>query len=136
MPASTPEEIHRLWAEAYNAGDLESLLALYETEAILVPEPGQAPVAGRTEARRVLENFLAQKGNLKITIETVSVIRGGELALLRSRWSLSGQGRDGKAVAITHDSTEVARRQADGSWRYVIDNPFGADGRPGRRFEA
>ena len=127
MPARTPEELHRLWAEAYTAGDLESLLALYEAEAVLVPQPGKAPVAGRTAVRGVLESFLAQKGDLKIEIETASVICAGELALLRSRWSLRGQGRDGKPVAITHDSTELARRQADGSWRYLIDNPFGAD---------
>ena len=127
MTASTPEEIHRLWAEAYNAGNLESLLALYEAEAVLVPQPGQAPAAGRAAIRSALGGFLGQKGDLIIEIKTAGMIRAGDIALLRSRWSLSGQGRDGKPVALTHNSVEVVRRQADGSWRYLIDNPFGAD---------
>lgn len=127
LRASTPEEIHRLWAEAYNAGDLEALLDLYEDEAVLVPQPGVPPVAGHKAIRSALESFLSQKGDLKIEIATTQVICSGGLALLRSRWKLSGPGRDGKPVAVTHNSAEVARSQADGSWRYVIDNPFGAD---------
>ena len=127
MTAQTPKEIHRLWAEAYNAADLDSMLALYEEEAVLVPEPDKAPAVGRDAIRAALQDFLAQKGDLRIAIETTSVITAGPLASLRSRWRLVGTGRDGKAIAIVHNSMEVARRQSDGSWRYVIDNPFGAD---------
>jgi len=127
MPARNPEEIHRLWAEAYNASDLESLVALYESGAALVPQPGQAPGVGSSAIRDVLQSFLAQKGELGIEIETTSVIEAGDQALLSSRLCLTGVGRDGKPVAITHNSSEAARRQADGSWRYVIDNPFGGD---------
>ena len=29
MPATTPEQIHRLFEEAFNAGDLDSLMELY-----------------------------------------------------------------------------------------------------------
>jgi uncharacterized protein (TIGR02246 family) len=127
MPANTPEELHRLWAEAYNAGDLEALIELYEAEAVLVPQPGQPPVVGREAIRRALKGFLARKGELKIAIATAFALRGGEVALLRSRWTLEGRGHDGQDVALTHQSAEVARRQADGSWRYLIDNPFGGD---------
>ena len=130
MPAHSPEEIHRLWAEAYNAVDLESLVALYEAEAVLVPQPGLAPAAGCRAIREVLGGFLARKGRLRIEMETTNLMVANDLALLRSLWCLTGPGRDGKPVTIIHNSLETARRQADGSWRYVIDNPFGADGRP------
>ena len=50
MPARTPEELHRVFAEALNAHDLEALMALFEPEANLIPQPGQ--VVTGTEAIR------------------------------------------------------------------------------------
>jgi ketosteroid isomerase-like protein len=40
MPASTPEEVLSLLGQAFNAGDLNSILALYEPEATFVVQPG------------------------------------------------------------------------------------------------
>ena len=42
MAGSKPENAHRLFAEAFNAGDLESLVALYAPDARLVPQPGRS----------------------------------------------------------------------------------------------
>lgn len=127
MPARHPEDIHRLWMQAYNASDLDSLSALYEPEARLVPRPDDEAAVGIEAIRKVLQGFLDQKGALEIDIETLSVIQAGDIALLRSRWRLRGPGRDGEPVAITHRSSEIARRQPDGRWLYLIDHPFGSD---------
>ncbi len=125
MAARKPEEAHRLFAEAFNAQDLERLMTLYEEEAVLVPQPGAQPVKGKQAIREALGNFLALNG--KITVETRSAVQAGELALLRGHWELKGTGPEGQPVEMAHDTTEVVRRQRDGSWRYVIDHPFGAD---------
>ena len=125
MAAQKPQDLHRLWEEAFNAGDLASLAGLYEPEARLVPRPGQEAVMGIQAIRSVLEGFLAP--NSKITIETQSVIEAGEIALLRSQWRLTGTSPTGKPIDVSHNSTEVARRQPNGTWRYLIDHPFGAD---------
>jgi ketosteroid isomerase-like protein len=51
-----------------------------------------------------------------------------ELALLRSQWEMTGRDLSGQPLEPTrHSSTEVVRRQSDGTWRYVIDHPSGAD---------
>ncbi|MCI0459471.1 MAG: SgcJ/EcaC family oxidoreductase [Gemmataceae bacterium] len=127
MAARRAEELGPLWAQGYNAGDLEALSALYEPGARLVPRPGEKPAEGMAAIREVLRGFLAQKGPLRMEIKTESVIEAGDIALLRCWWRLVGSGAEGKRVEITHRSAEVVRRQADGSWRYVVDNPFGAD---------
>src|SRR5271163_236143 len=44
MPASTPQEIHFLFERAFNTGDVEAILALYEPGAVLVA--GGKPVTG------------------------------------------------------------------------------------------
>lgn len=49
----------------------------------------------------------------------------GDLALLIVDWVIDGTGPDGARVHLEGTATDVARRGADGCWRYVIDNPFG-----------
>ena len=61
MPATTPEQIHRLFEEAFNAGDLDALMELYETDAALIAQPGSI-ASGGEQARAALQGFLALKG--------------------------------------------------------------------------
>src|SRR4029450_10309582 len=48
-----------------------------------------------------------------------------DLALTTSKWVLEGIGADGKPARMEGQSAEVARRQPDGTWLFVIDNPYG-----------
>jgi len=125
MAARTPVDAHRLFEKAFNAGDLEGLMALYESDAVVIPQPGAEPIKGTKAIRSALEQFLALKG--KVELETKHVVQHGDIALLRSAWRLKGTGPDGKPVEMSHGSAEVVRRQPDGSGRYVIDHPFGSD---------
>jgi uncharacterized protein (TIGR02246 family) len=123
MPANEPEQLHRVFEEAFNAGDLEALMALYESEASLVPQPG-AVAEGLDAIREALRWFLDRGG--RIALDTKLVLRVGDLAYLSNRWSLSGATMpDGSPAELGAVTAEVARRQADGSWLYVIDNAWG-----------
>ena len=42
-------------------------------------------------------------------------------------WSFTGTGPDGEPVQLASRNADVLRRQSDGSWRFVIDNPWGTD---------
>jgi uncharacterized protein (TIGR02246 family) len=106
---------------AFNTGDIEQVMALYEPDAVLIPEPGQV-VHGVAAAREVLTGFLALK--LPIHLEVKRVLSAGDLALVSSSWSLKGRGPDGSPVDLSGNTTEVIRRQSDGTWRYAIDDPF------------
>ncbi len=61
-----------------------------------------------------------------MVMTTALVVRIGDLALLRGRWTLTGTGPDGKPVAMSGDNVEIARKQPNGTWLFVIDHPFGA----------
>jgi ketosteroid isomerase-like protein len=62
-----------------------------------------------------------------MTIATVFSIQNDDLALLRGEGTLKGTGPDGKPVEMSGKNVEVARRQPNGEWLFVIDHPFGAD---------
>lgn len=122
MRATSPAEMHSRFAEAFNAGDREALLALYEPEATYVAGPEQL-ATGTAQLSAAFQQLLALKGHL--VLETRFISECGDLALLVGDWSLTGAGGDGKAMVLHGHSVQVARRQADGSWRYVIDIPSG-----------
>lgn len=122
MPATTPEQIHRLFEDRFNAGDIDGLMELYESDAALIAQPGSV-AHGSEPVRAALQGFLALKGH--ITLDTKLVFTVGDLAYPSNTWSLSGTGPDGEPVTLGATTAEVARRQADGTWRYVIDNAWG-----------
>ena len=123
--ATNPEAVLTLFTEAMNGGDLDFILTLYEDNACLIPQPHHPPVHGKSAIGQVLQGFLALKAQI-ITRHTTS-IQAGDVALLRSAWQLTGTGPDGTPIQMAHESTDVMRRQPDGSWKIVIDHPFGAD---------
>ena len=57
------------------------------------------------------------------SIEVVSALEADGLALTHARWSLVGSA-DGERVELSGRGTIVSRRQPDGSWRIVLDNPL------------
>jgi ketosteroid isomerase-like protein len=123
MPATEPEQIHRLFEQAFNDGDIDALMGLYETEAALIPQPG-VTAEGSDAIRDSLLWFLERGG--RIALDTKLVVRVGDLAYLSNRWSLTGGTMpDGSAAELGATTAEVARRQPDGSWLYVIDNAWG-----------
>ncbi len=123
MPARTPADVDLQLIAAVNAGDVDSAVGYYEPGAALVSERGKT-VTGTKAIREALSGFMAIKP--KMTIEVSLVIESGDTALVHSKWTTVGTGADGNRVDFAGQATEVMRRQADGTWLFVIDNPYGA----------
>src|SRR5437867_8138921 len=121
MPVTRPEDMAQSFAEAFNSGNVDAVLALYESNAVLVAPPGQL-ASGIDAIREALQGFLVLKG--KLAIESRYCIRAGDTALTSSKWSLRGTGPDGKPIEMGAKSAEVVRRQTDGRWLYILDHPL------------
>ncbi len=122
MPARSPEEVHQLWFSTMNAGDLDAVMELYEPDATVVPQPGEV-VTGTDAIREVMQGFLALQPRFELRPRQVLVT--GDVALLMSDWTMQATGPDGSPVQMTATTSDVVRRQTDGSWRVAIDNPYG-----------
>lgn len=125
MPARKPEECDSILLEALSRGDLETAVGLYEPNASFVQDSGEV-IVGRAAIREVMKGFIAMKP--KFTVTSRAVQSGdGSLALTGLKWSATGVDADGKPVTLSGNSAEVVRRQSDGTWLFVIDNPHGAE---------
>ncbi len=124
MKVYNPEDMNSAFAEAFNSGDVENLVALYEPGAVLVPVPGRV-VEGAVAIRAALQELLALRGHMRS--ENQYALVHGDIALLRAKVHLVWTGPDGNRLEINNHTAEVVRRQPDGSWLYIIDHPYGAD---------
>jgi uncharacterized protein (TIGR02246 family) len=118
----SPASVIRRFSALLSARDVDNAVALYEPDAAFLAEPGRW-VTGTDQIRAALERFAALEPKLEGEIE--SVREAGGIALVVNRWSLRGRGPDGP-VEMRGRSADVLRRQSDGSWRVLIDDPWGA----------
>ena len=124
MSTGTPEQVLKSIVDGINTGNLDALMTLYEPDAGFAGQPGSL-AHGLKGVRQGLAGFIAMKGTLDLKV--TRVLQASDLALVVGMWSFTGTGPDGGAVKLTGHNADVLRRQADGSWRFVIDNPWGTD---------
>jgi uncharacterized protein (TIGR02246 family) len=125
MDASLPmkaADIDPAFQKAFNAGDLDALLKLYDEQSVLVAEPGK-PVQGLENIKKALAGFLALK--LPIELSVRRVYENGDVGFCTADWSIAGKAPDGKDVKVGGTSVEVVKKTSGGNWVYVIDSPYG-----------
>ncbi len=105
--ACDPQDLERLLVERQWAGDVDGMAALYEVDAVLDNGEGQL-MLGRQAIRTLFADFEATGKKFAPGKQSPAVI-SGDLALTSTHLP------DGSVTA------EVARRQSDGSWLWVID---------------
>ena len=106
-PAKNPNDLEKYFVERANAGDVEGLVSLYEPNAMLTDGKGEIAV-GINQIRAFFIKFLADCPKLEHSNQSEALC-SGDLALTSSKLS------NGDVTG------EVARRQPDGSWLWVID---------------
>ncbi len=119
MPATEPVELHRLFEAAINNKDAEGLLALYDPDGVAMHLDGSTRTGSALQA--MVDDLLTTIDHIEG--ETRKVLVAGDTALMSASWRAQLTTPEGPAEAAG-TTAEVARRQADGTWRWVIDDPL------------
>src|SRR5690348_17095411 len=88
------EDAHAALAAAFNTGNVDTVMKMYDVEGIIVPEPGK-PVSGKLRFEEAIKSILSIKGTMEI--KTVYCLETGDLAVGRSEWNI----KDGNEVKVS-----------------------------------
>jgi uncharacterized protein (TIGR02246 family) len=124
MKTSGPLDVITQLVRAMNAQDLETAMTLFEPGAAFVLNP-DVVVSGTSGVRRALEGFMAM--NPTLTIEAQQLVQAGDVAQYCARWNIKGTDLTEAAVQLSGRSSSILRRQPDGRWLFLVDNPWGTD---------
>ncbi len=102
-----PQDLERLLVSRELVGDVDGMVDLYEPQAVLDYGGGQL-VVGREAIRKFYAGLVASGRKFERGDQRAAIV-SGDLALTSTR------SPDGTVTA------EVARRQSDGTWLWVID---------------
>ncbi len=103
--------------------DIAGVMASYESKATVLFQPGE-PVS---EAAQLEQMFTGMSAiNPVFEYSGHEVIVNGDIAIHIAPWTMTAKTPDGQELGQSGLSIAVLRRQDDGSWKMVIDNPHGS----------
>jgi ketosteroid isomerase-like protein len=108
--AGKPEDLTSLFVAAANRGDAAGIAALYEENAVMAYPPGGQTV-GRAAIQALWERVLAQAPHFEPE-DPLPTLVSGDIALTAT------VAKDGAGARA-----QVVRRQPDGSWLRLLDQP-------------
>jgi ketosteroid isomerase-like protein len=124
----SPQAALECFETAFNRRQLTEMLALYESDASLALVDGP-PVSGHAAIARAIAPFMARGLTLLLRPSTIIETEHG-LALAISDWTAHGEADGGERLRLFGTSHVVMRRQRNGGWRYLIDDPGFAHAAP------
>lgn len=122
--ATTPQELYDVLSRAAEAGDVPTLLTLWTQDSAFVARPGQVGTRDTLEAR--LDGWLSVRPQ-QVVFTVKQLLSTGDTALALVPYSYTAELPEGRQP-LTGVATDVLRRDPDGTWRFLYDNPFGVTG--------
>lgn len=107
----------------FQNGEIAAVMQSYESAATVLFQPGEEV----RDPEQIAANFAAFSAmNPRFSYASHEVTVQGDIATHIAPWTMTATGPDGQPLEQSGLSVSVWRRQLDGSWRMVIDNPNGA----------
>lgn len=116
MRVASPNQFPSAFAAAFSSGDITTVVSLYCADAVLV-NPTGGELRDTESITNYLQRHLARK--LIMRINTNNMVVQSDIALLNNDFEML----DGHSISFSGSSTEVLRKETDGGWRLLIDQP-------------
>ena len=123
----TEEQQHVLNAiekmtKAFEDKDIDGIMACYEPKAVVVFEP-ETPISDVNVLREMFTGM--SMANPLFTYSGHEVFITGNIATHIAPWEMTATSPDGTEIRQSGLSIAVLRKQEDGKWLMVLDNPHG-----------
>lgn len=118
-PVTDIDKVYDAWQDRMNRGDLEGLVDFYLEDVTYINPDGKL-LYGKAAVRADFEGLLALKPQIVLGDRVHYLYQ--DVALTTNHWKMTFTDPDGKVQNLAGGGIEVMRKQADGGWRYIIDD--------------
>lgn len=108
--------------KSFHERDIVGVMNSYEANALVVFEPGN-PIADAAVLKTAFESAFAINPIFDYSGHEVFV--NGDMAMHIAPWHMKGKAPDGTAIEQSGLSIAILRKQEDGEWLMIFDNPHG-----------
>jgi ketosteroid isomerase-like protein len=118
---TTLKNLDAEWSKAAGAKDVEKTVSYYTDDAQILP-PNMPSITNKQGARAMWGGMFSVPGfGGGWTATKVEVARSGDIGYVTGTYELSETDASGKPIVDKGKYLEVWKKQADGSWKCVID---------------
>jgi uncharacterized protein (TIGR02246 family) len=117
-----PARLPFAFEDTLNAGDVDAVLDLFSPDATMRTLTGEV-LTGPAQLRGEIVRTVA--ATARLTNKARFCLIGDDTALIIVDWTLEATTPDGARITPAGSTANVARRYADGSWRFTVLNPLG-----------
>ncbi|WP_188112251.1 DUF4440 domain-containing protein [Aquimarina sp. RZ0] len=108
--------------EAFQNKDIDAVMACYEPKATVVFEP-ESPISDENVLKEMFTGM--SMVNPIFTYSGHEVFITGNIATHIAPWKMTGKAPDETVIKQSGLSIAVLRKQEDGKWLMILDNPYG-----------
>lgn len=114
-------QLSKEWSEAASGGDVEKTVSYWADDAIVM-SAGQPTYKGKDAIRRMVEESVKIPGfSIRWEPQSVEVSESGDMAYLIEESQISFTDSTGHPVTQKNKAVSIWRKQADGTWKNVVD---------------
>ncbi len=114
-------QLSREWSQSASTRNVEKTVSYWADDAVVMSQ-GQPLLKGKKAIRQMVEESYKIPGFLiSWEPQSVEVSKSGDLAYMLEQSQITVNDSSGKAITENYNAVSVWKKQADGSWKNVVD---------------
>lgn len=119
-----PDGADEYFLNCVRNGDLNNAMTCFDPEAIYIDKDGNA-INGLANIEKLVANLCNMKPDIKVYEHKISPV-GNDMMYWLDKWTLTATDLQGNLINMKGASANMMRRNNDGVWLWLVDNPFAA----------
>jgi len=119
---TNPDEADEYFMDCIREGNLKNAMTCFDQEAIYMDKDGIA-ISGLDNIEKVVANLCNMKPDIKI-YKHKNLAVGKDLIYRLDKWTMTATDLHGNLINMKGASAHIMRKNADGIWLWLVDNPF------------
>lgn len=124
LDRTNPSDAVKYFRNCILTGDLSGALSCFDKDATYIERDGQE-IKGLDNIKKSMEHLCTWKPDIKGSKQRVTIV--GDLAVWVDAWTLKAVMPDGKPIEMNGATTCMMKKNENGIWLWLVDNPFAAE---------